>query len=96
VAGNIRPHVQFRGLLHVRVTKFENDFGFICREAIFVGNALSQDERMIVEPEVGGVQEAWCAKASTFGRTVKKSNTPISAGSRAASALQPRSCARIT
>src|SRR6266536_2584149 len=57
ITGDVRPHVQVRSLLHVRVAELENDFRFARREAIFVRNAPSQDERMVVEPEVGGVQE---------------------------------------
>src|SRR5258706_16149347 len=57
VTGDLRPHVQFCGLLHVRVAELEDDFRLARREAVFVGHTPSQDERMVVELEIGGVQE---------------------------------------
>ena len=57
VAGDFRPHIQFRGFLQVRVPKLENDFRFAYGEARFVDNALPQDEGVIVESKVGCIQE---------------------------------------
>src|ERR1700722_3983426 len=57
VTGDLRPHVLFRGLLHVRVAELEDDFRFARREAVFVEYPPSQDERMVIELEIGGVQE---------------------------------------
>src|SRR6266851_6682188 len=39
------------------MAELEDDFRFSRREAVFVGHTPSQDERMVVEPEIGGVQE---------------------------------------
>src|SRR6516162_4964043 len=45
------------GLLDVRVAVLENDFRVARREAVYVPDAPPQDERVIVEPEIGGIQE---------------------------------------
>src|SRR5262245_46841208 len=37
------------------MAKLENDFWFTRREPVFVGNASSQDERVVVEPKIGGI-----------------------------------------
>src|SRR5262249_10578835 len=42
---------------HILMAKLEDDFWFACREARFVGDALAQDKGIVVEPEVGGIQE---------------------------------------
>ena len=57
IAGNVRPHVEFSGLLDVRVPELENDFRLARGKAVSVANTPSQDERIVVEPEVGGIQE---------------------------------------
>jgi hypothetical protein len=57
IAGDVRPHVEFGGLLDVRVAVFENDFRVAGGEAIHVPYTPAQDERMVVEPEVRGIQE---------------------------------------
>ena len=57
MAGEVRPHVQLGGRLQVRVAELEDDLWVADGEAVFVGDALAQDERVVVELEVGGVQE---------------------------------------
>ena len=57
VAEDPRPHVPFGGRLHVRVAELEHDLGIAQREAVLVGDASSQDEGVVVEPEVRGVEE---------------------------------------
>src|SRR5262249_17165285 len=52
---NVRPHIQLRGPLHVRMAILENDFRFTRRESILVGNTPSQDERAVVEPKISGI-----------------------------------------
>ena len=57
VAEDLRPHVRLGGHLHVRVAELEDDLRIAQREAVLVGDASAQDEGVVVEPEVRGVQE---------------------------------------
>ncbi len=56
-AGYLWPDVKSRCLLLIRVTELEDDFGIADGKAIHVGDTPAQDERVVVEPEVGRVTE---------------------------------------
>src|SRR5215510_369761 len=55
--GGVRPHVQVRGGLEIGVAELENDLGLAQREAVLVTDPPAQDEGVVVEPEVRGVQK---------------------------------------
>ena len=54
-ASNLWPHVDLSRRLLVRVTVLENDFRIAHREAVHIGDSTAKDERIVVEPEVGGI-----------------------------------------
>src|SRR5262244_875417 len=55
VAGDIRPDVEVRSCLEVRMAKLENDLRIASRETILIANTPAQYEGMVVEPKVRGV-----------------------------------------
>ena len=57
VAEDVGPHIGFRGNLHVRMTELEDDLRIADRKAVFVRNAAAQDECVVVQPEVLGIDE---------------------------------------
>jgi hypothetical protein len=57
VTRDTRPHVELRGRLHVRMAELEHHLRVAYGEAVLIGDAPSQDERIVVEPEIRGVQE---------------------------------------
>ena len=65
LAGNLRPHVQLRRLLHFRMPELEDDLRIANWKTVFISDAPSQDEGIVVETEVLGVEEyhlsySWC------------------------------------
>jgi hypothetical protein len=71
VAGDVRTHVQFRGLLHIRVAELEHDFRVARGEAVYVSDAPAQDESMVVESEVSGVEEEDTSMSNYAGAGTK-------------------------
>src|SRR5215471_5000595 len=56
-AGNIRPHVQVRRLLHIRMPELEDDFRIANGEPVLIRDAPPQDEGIVVETEFLGIEE---------------------------------------
>ena len=56
-AADLRPHICFRRGLYVRVAELENDLRIADGKAVLVGNSPSQDQGIVVEPEVLGVDK---------------------------------------
>src|SRR6185369_1257393 len=57
LAGNVRPDIQFRSLLQIRVPELEDYFRLTHGKAVFVGNAPAQDEGIVVKFVVRSVEE---------------------------------------
>ena len=57
IAQDVRPHVGFRAHLQVGVPELEDDLGLTDGEAILVGNAAAQNEGVVVQAEVVGINE---------------------------------------
>ena len=57
VSRDIGAHVHLCRLLQVRVTEFKDDLWIAHGEAVFINNAPSQDEGIIVQAEVRRVQK---------------------------------------
>src|SRR6266542_1975478 len=55
--GNMRAHIEVGGLLRVGMPELEDDFRVTHGKAVFVQDAPAQDEGVVVEAEVRGVQE---------------------------------------
>ena len=68
VAVDVRPHVHLGRRLRVGVAELEDDLGSPDREAVLVGNAAAQDEGVVVEPEVLGVDEQHLADLRAAAR----------------------------
>src|SRR5262245_44084440 len=56
-AGDLRPHVEGSGRLEVGVAELEDDLGLAHRKAVLERDAPPQDECVVVEAEVGRVEE---------------------------------------
>ena len=57
LAGDLGPDIQRSCRLLIRVTELEDDFGIAHGKAIHVGDPPAQDERVVVETEVGRIAE---------------------------------------
>ena len=51
------PHVQVSGFLHVWVAKLENNLRVACEKSVLVRCGSAQDERVVVEFVILGIQE---------------------------------------
>jgi hypothetical protein len=56
-AGRRRAHVHPGRRLHVGMAELEHDFGRVPGPAVLVDRPAAQDERVVVEVEVRGVEE---------------------------------------
>ena len=63
VAGEAGPYVERSRRLHVRVAELEHDLRVADREVVRVAHAAAQDEGVVVEPEVLGVEKGHLAHA---------------------------------
>ena len=57
IAQDVRPHVGFRAHLQVGVPELEDDLGLADGEAVLVGDSAAQNEGVVVQAEVIGINE---------------------------------------
>ena len=57
VASDLGAHIGFGGFLYVRMSELEHYFGLARREAVCIGDAPAQNERVVVQPEVLGIHK---------------------------------------
>jgi hypothetical protein len=57
IANDLGAHIGFGGFLYVRMSELEHYFGLAGREAVCIGDAPAQNERVVVQPEVLGIHK---------------------------------------
>lgn len=57
ISGDLRPDVRFAGGLDVQMAELEDNFLLADREAVLVGHPPPENEGVVVEPEVRGVDK---------------------------------------
>src|SRR5688572_26471882 len=57
IARDVRAHIGLGGLLQIGAAMLEDDFRVADRKTILIGNAATQDEGVVVETKIRGVQE---------------------------------------
>ena len=55
IANDLGAHIGFGGFLYVRMSELEHYFGLAGREAVCIGDAPAQNERVVVQPGVLGI-----------------------------------------